>query len=103
MITDQRDIPPVIIRFPIVRWIGVLIIACAAVILPACAGQNSASRQVDRAEAPVKLQCQLRHDPLAVNSLRPQLGWVLPWKGHGQFQNAYAILVASSRKLLAEK
>ena len=52
--------------------------------------------------APVKLQCQLRKNPLAINATRPRLGWVLPWKGRDQSQSAYEILVASSRSLLAQ-
>lgn len=52
--------------------------------------------------APTHLQTQLRSDPLAINSVHPQLGWILPWKGRGQFQRAYEILVASTRQLLAQ-
>ena len=48
--------------------------------------------------APDHLQVQLRKNPLAVNSRHPEFGWVLPWKGRGQLQIAYQILVASSRQ-----
>ena len=56
--------------------------------------------QLDATAAPVRLQTQLRADPLAVNSVHPQLGWMLPWKGRGEFQSAYEILVASSPERL---
>jgi alpha-L-rhamnosidase len=52
--------------------------------------------------APVQLRTEHRHNPLAINSRQPDLGWSLPWKGHGMMQSGYQILVASSRKLLAK-
>ncbi len=52
--------------------------------------------------APIDLQLQLRSDPAAINSRRPQFSWKLPWKGHGQIQRAYQILVASTPKLLSQ-
>ena len=51
--------------------------------------------------APIHLRCDWRRDPTAINSTRPLLSWVLPWKSRGQDQSAYQILVASSRTLLA--
>lgn len=54
------------------------------------------------AVAPEHLQVQWSDDPLAINSVHPTLSWMLPWPGHGQSQTAYQILVASSRKLLAD-
>ncbi len=81
---------------------GVLIIACATVIPPVYAGQDGVSGQMDHTTAPVYLQTQLRTNPPAINSVHPRFGWVLPWKGRGQFQSAYKILVASSPKLLAQ-
>ena len=51
--------------------------------------------------APIHLQCDWRSDPEAINSTRPFLSWVLPWKSRGQEQIAYQILIADSRALLA--
>ena len=76
--------------------------ALVALAVGVCAAPGHSASQLDAIPSPVHLQVQLRSNPLAVNSIHPQLGWVLPWKGHGRFQSAYDILVASSRKLLAQ-
>ncbi|MGC9261240.1 MAG: hypothetical protein ACP5I8_14340, partial [Phycisphaerae bacterium] len=76
--------------------------ALMALALGGCAMQNSTAAQLDATAAPTHLQTQLRENPLAINSIHPRLGWVLPWKGRGEFQSAYEVLVASSPQLLAQ-
>ncbi len=67
-----------------------------------------ASRSVTTASAaqsvlaPGHLRTELRRNPLAVNSRHPRLEWMLPWRGFGQRQTGYQIVVASSRRLLAK-
>ena len=82
--------------------LAVGIMAVAVGTLASCAQDGVTPSQLDATAAPIHLQTQLRADPLAVNSVHPQLGWILPWRGQGQFQSAYEILVASSRELLAK-
>ena len=77
-------------------------VALGALALGGCAMQNSTAAQLDATAAPTHLQTQLRENPLAINSIHPRLGWVLPWKGRGEFQSAYEVLVASSPQLLAQ-
>lgn len=70
-------------------------------LLPFLAGVIVAGRLLAATiPAPIHLRCDCRHDPGAINSTRPLLSWVLPWKGRGQVQSAYQILVATSRALL---
>ncbi len=45
---------------------------------------------------PKLLTCNDRLDPLAVNSIRPRLGWTLASHERAQAQSAYQVLVASS-------
>ncbi|MGC8624638.1 MAG: family 78 glycoside hydrolase catalytic domain [Phycisphaerae bacterium] len=79
--------------------VGFMVVVVGA--LASCTQNRATPRQLNATAAPIHLQTQLRANPLAINSVRPQLGWVLPWKGRGQFQAAYQILVASSPELLA--
>ncbi len=68
-----------------------------------CGAAKAASPAQDGlVAAPVHLQTQLRVNPVAINSRHPEFGWVLPWKGHGQMQSAYEILVASTPSLLSQ-
>jgi alpha-L-rhamnosidase len=83
-----------------IRWTAASLLVVAAGALTSCTQGGATPSQLDATASPVRLQTQLRADPLAVNSVHPRLGWVLPWKGRGQFQSAYEILVASSPELL---
>ncbi len=85
----------------LMQWTGVGALVLAAGTLASCTQSNVTPEQLDATAAPVHLQTQLRIHPLAINSVHPRFGWVLPWKGRGQFQSAYKILVASSPELLA--
>ncbi len=73
----------------------------AAGTLASCTQGGATPAELDATASPTHLQTQLQAHPLAINSVHPRLSWVLPWKGRGQFQSAYDILVASSPKLLA--
>lgn len=48
------------------------------------------------------LKCEYQTEPLAVETQRPRLSWVLESRDRGQEQTAYQILVATSRDRLAE-
>ena len=47
------------------------------------------------------LRCEYRTDPMAVDTVRPRLSWVLASPARGARQSAYQILVASSPQKLA--
>ncbi len=83
------------------RFAALATLALTGLALGGCGQHSGAAVRLNAVAAPIHLQTQLRANPLAINSVRPQFGWVLPWRGQGQFQNAYEILVSSSRKLLA--
>ncbi|MGC9260871.1 MAG: family 78 glycoside hydrolase catalytic domain [Phycisphaerae bacterium] len=84
------------------RWTGGAVIIMLTVGVLVSCSQNSVTPAARHAtvSAPVHLQAQLRENPLAINSVHPHLGWMLPWHGHGQLQSAYQILAASSPQLL---
>ncbi len=84
------------------RGFGSAMAVLAAGVLASCTQNGATPAELNATAAPVNMQCQLRANPLAINSVHPRLGWVLPWKGRGQFQGAYEILVASSPKVLAD-
>jgi len=50
-----------------------------------------------------RLSCEYRIDPLGIDTARPRLSWALSSDVRGQFQRAYQILVASSKKKLNEQ
>ena len=52
---------------------------------------------------PYALRCEYLVNPLAVDTTRPRLSWVLSADGRGRRQTAYRILVASSPDLLAQE
>ncbi len=83
------------------RLSAIAVLALVGLSMADCTDRGGTPAQLDATVAPVHLQTQLRSNPLAINSVHPQLGWVLPWRGHGEFQSAYDVLVASSRKRLA--
>lgn len=58
---------------------------------------------LDAVMKPYDLRCELRSEPLAVDSSHPRLSWLFENKGNaqGQTQTEYRIIVASSRDLLA--
>jgi alpha-L-rhamnosidase len=78
-------------------WAALPLVVLAVI---GCSQAGSNVSELNATAAPAHLQTQLRVNPLALNAVHPRLGWVLPWKGNGQFQSAYEILVASSPKLL---
>lgn len=47
------------------------------------------------------LRCEYRTDPMAVDTVRPRLSWVVASPARGARQSAYQILVASSAQTLA--
>ncbi len=64
--------------------------------LPACAASSL--------QPPHQLVCELQHDPLAIASPHPQLGWQLAAsqaQARGVAQSGYRVLAASSPALLA--
>lgn len=48
----------------------------------------------------LRLRCEYRVDPLAVQTPRPRLSWIVASERRGARQTAYRILVASTRQLL---
>ncbi len=81
--------------------LGVWVIAAIFGLLAAVWNQPSSMAEPCRTiAAPIRLETQLRPNPLAINSARPRLSWVLPWNGRNQSQRAYDILVAATRKQL---
>jgi alpha-L-rhamnosidase len=46
--------------------------------------------------------CEMRHDPLGIDSPKPRLSWKLSATGHDAKQSAYQVLVASRPELLTE-
>jgi len=49
---------------------------------------------------PVRLRCEYRRNPEAVESAHPRLGWALTATANGEAQTAWRILVASSQSAL---
>jgi alpha-L-rhamnosidase len=49
----------------------------------------------------VHLRCEYLENPLGIDTLKPQLGWLLESSGHNQRQSAYQVLVASTPERLA--
>jgi alpha-L-rhamnosidase len=47
-------------------------------------------------------RCEYRIDPLGVGATQPRLSWTVASNRRGQVQNAYRILVATSKKLLSQ-
>ena len=83
------------------RSLTLIAILLTGATLSGCIQRHGAAARLGSLAAPVHLQTQWHSNPLAINTVHPQLGWMLPWTGHGQFQSAYKILVASSRQALA--
>ncbi|MGE5609212.1 MAG: glycoside hydrolase family 78 protein [Bacillota bacterium] len=50
---------------------------------------------------PANLRCEYQTNPLAIDTPRPRLSWILASDERAQFQSAYQILVASSEDLLS--
>ncbi len=49
---------------------------------------------------PQNMQCEYLHNPLGIDSVQPELSWVLPWKERDAKQSYYQIEVSSSKNLL---
>jgi len=58
--------------------------------------------EVFGAVTPSALKCEYLVDPKGIDSLAPRLSWILISGERGQKQTAYQILVASSKKKLAD-
>lgn len=50
-----------------------------------------------------KLTCNSQTDPIAINSNKPTLSWVVNAEGFNRSQSAYQVLVATQKELLSEK
>jgi alpha-L-rhamnosidase len=49
---------------------------------------------------PIRLRCEYQDQPIAIDTPHPQLSWILTSASRDQRQNAYRILVATTRKVL---
>ncbi len=50
--------------------------------------------------SPANLLCEMRKDPLGIDSMEPRFSWQLTSGINGEYQTAYQVLVASAKELL---
>ncbi len=98
---QRRGSNGVALRIGCVAWILTTIAGVFGLPAISWGQRNAMAAQLGAVAAPVRLETELRANPSAINSMHPQLSWVLPWKGQNQSQRSYEILVASSLKNLA--
>jgi alpha-L-rhamnosidase len=67
-----------------------------------CAQSHTAIQQKN-ATAPVHLQCEYLPDPVGIDTTRPRLSWQLTAGDRGHKQNAYHVIVATRKRLLADE